>query len=73
MQTPYVAQVAVPVPSNPIPIEQLVKQMLAAKAADANADVSAWEREIDQRVYALYGLQAEKIRMIEESVLGGSA
>jgi hypothetical protein len=29
------------------------------------SDVSALEAEIDQRVYALYGLTAEEIRMVE--------
>jgi hypothetical protein len=28
--------------------------------------VSAWEREIDERVYRLYGLTAEEIKMVEE-------
>jgi hypothetical protein len=39
----------------------------AAKRADAAADVSAWEREIDERVYRLYGLTAEEIKLVEES------
>jgi hypothetical protein len=51
--------------------------ILAAKRADAAAEqpsrgatacqaVSAWEREIDERVYRLYGLTAEEIKMVEE-------
>ena len=31
------------------------------------ADTSALEREIDKRVYALYGLTAEEIKLVEES------
>lgn len=27
----------------------------------------AWEREIDERVYRLYGLRAEKIKIIKDS------
>jgi hypothetical protein len=32
---------------------------------DAEADVSAWEREIGQLVYALYGLTPEEIKIVE--------
>lgn len=35
---------------------------LAAKRADAGA----WEREIDQLVYRLYGLTPEEIKIVEE-------
>jgi len=45
---------------------KLVERILAAKRADAAADVSAWEREIDERVYRLYGLAAEEIKIVEE-------
>jgi hypothetical protein len=31
------------------------------------ADTSAREREIDERVYRLYGLTAEEIKILEES------
>jgi hypothetical protein len=31
----------------------------------AAADVSAWEREIDRLVYALYGLTEEEIAIVE--------
>ena len=34
---------------------------------DAEADVSALEREIDQLVYALYGLTPEEIQIVEGS------
>jgi len=36
-----------------------------AKRADPEADVSAWEREIDERVYRLYGLTQEEIAIVE--------
>ena len=34
----------------------LVERILAAKRANPAADTTAWEREIDQRVYRLYAL-----------------
>ena len=49
------------------PLSGLVARILAAKQRDAEADVSAWEREIDQLVYALYGLTPEEIQIVEEA------
>ena len=37
------------------------------KRIDAGADTSALEREIDELVYALYGLTPEEIKIVEES------
>ena len=45
----------------------LVDKILAAKRANPQADTSAWEREIDERVYRLYGLTAAEIKIVEES------
>ena len=42
-----------------------VDRILAAKQRDAEADVSALEREIDELVYALYGLTPEEIKTVE--------
>jgi hypothetical protein len=47
-------------------IVKLVERILAAKRAGPNADTSAWEREIDDRVYRLYGLTPEEIKIVEE-------
>lgn len=47
------------------PIITLVDRILAAKRADVNADTRAWEREIDELVYELYGLTAEEKRTVE--------
>ncbi len=47
------------------PIISLVDKILAAKKADAEADTSAWEAEIDQLVYELYGLTEEEIKIVE--------
>mgnify|MGYP007051604404 CR=1 FL=1 len=43
-----------------------MERILAAKRADAGTDVTAWEREIDERVYRLYGLTKEEIKIVEE-------
>jgi adenine-specific DNA-methyltransferase len=43
----------------------LVDNILAAKRADPSADTSAWEREIDQLVYRLYGLTPEAIKIVK--------
>jgi hypothetical protein len=43
----------------------LVERILAAKQRDAEADVSALEREIDELVYALYGLTPEEIKLVD--------
>jgi hypothetical protein len=46
-------------------INPLVDRILAAKRADAKADTSKWEREIDELVYELYGLTEEEKRTVE--------
>jgi hypothetical protein len=43
----------------------------AAKRTDAAADVSVWEREIDERVYRLYGLTPAEIKVVDESTRRG--
>ena len=48
-------------------IIDLVDQILTAKHADPDADVSALEAEIDQLVYQLYELTPEEIRMVVHS------
>ena len=54
-------------------VDTLVDRILAAKAADPAADTSAWEREIDQRVYKLYGLTAEEIEIVEGASVSAKA
>ena len=49
------------------PIIDLVDQILTAKHADPDADVSALEAEIDQLVYELYELTPEEIGMVVRS------
>jgi len=45
----------------------LVERVLAAKGASAAANVSAWKRRIDQRVYRPYGLTPEEIKIVDEA------
>jgi hypothetical protein len=42
-----------------------VNQILAARKEDLKADVTDWEREIDERVYRLYGLTKDEIAILE--------
>jgi len=48
-------------------LDEKVSQILIAKKQDPNADTNALEREIDQLVYALYGLTEKEIQIIEVS------
>ena len=54
-------------PDEQKPFIKLVDRILAAKQRDAEADVSALEREIDELVYALYGLTPEEIKIVERA------
>jgi hypothetical protein len=52
-------------PKHQAELEKLVERIMSAKQTDPAADVTALEREIDERVYKLYGLTAEEIRIVE--------
>ena len=52
-------------PESQRPFELVVDQILSAKQSDPGADTTALEREIDQMVYALYGLTAAEIAIVE--------
>ena len=47
------------------PFIRLVDEILAAKAAVADADTGELEREIDRLVYGLYGLTEEEVKAVE--------
>jgi hypothetical protein len=47
--------------------------VLAAKRQNPAADTSGLEREIDQQVYALYGLTPEEIQIVESASVPTSA
>lgn len=67
----------IPVPSatreQQAPIIALVDKILEAKRGNADADTSAWEAEIDRLVYALYGLTAEEIALVENQRDAGAS
>jgi hypothetical protein len=48
-------------------IIELVKSILTAKKENANADITKYDQELDQLVYALYGLTSEEIAIVEGS------
>ncbi len=58
---------------NKQPIEHLVEQILAAKRDNAEADVTAEEKEIDRLVYEIYGLTADEIDVVQEVSKGVDA
>jgi hypothetical protein len=66
---PYIETIPIPAapPEKQNAMVRLVDRVLAAKQRNAEADVSALEREIDQLVYALYGLTPEEIKLIEDT------
>ncbi len=49
--------------SDRVAIEKLLDRRLAARGQDCQP----WESEINDRVYRLYGLTREEIRIVEES------
>ncbi|RPH99932.1 MAG: hypothetical protein EHM71_17990 [Zetaproteobacteria bacterium] len=52
--------------SVPAALVGLGERILTAKRPSPSADTTALEREIDQQVYALYGLTPEGIKIVEE-------
>ena len=63
----YVSQIAIPeaTEAEKAEIEAKVEQILALKKADAQADTSRLEREIDELVYQLYELTDEEIAIVK--------
>ena len=55
-------------PEQQKPIIELVDQILDAKLANLEGDVSSLENEIDKLVYGLYGLTPDEIAIVEGSV-----
>ena len=43
----------------------MINFLFAAKKADLSADTKEWEKQIDQKVYKLYGLTPEEIAIVE--------
>ena len=44
-----------------------VAKIVAAKSRGSEAEVAKLEREMDEQVYAIYGLTADEILAVEES------
>jgi hypothetical protein len=65
----YISQLPIPAapPAEQSALEALVARILKARLANTAADVSAQEREIDDRVYRLYGLSKDEIKLVEEA------
>ena len=66
----YVGKIPIPevISEKQEPIIELADEILAAKSADIEADVSDLEKEIDKLVYALYDLTPDEIAIVEGSV-----
>lgn len=60
----YLKQVMIPSDSDGN-IITLVNDILQTKRLNSEADTSSLEREIDQRVYQLYGLTDDEIAIVE--------
>ena len=54
-------------------IVNLVDKIMAAKKSDPSADTTVWEREVDERVYRLYGLTKAEIATVEGQIASQSA
>jgi hypothetical protein len=48
-------------------IKELVDQIILAKEIDSSADTLVLENKINQKVYALYGLDSEEIQTVEDA------
>ncbi len=49
-------------------IEELVDKILCAKKVNPQADTSEFEKQINYKVYELYGLNYQEMKIIEESI-----
>ena len=63
----YVKQVRIPTVTKEQQQEiiSLVDEILEAKKTDASADTTELEKQIDQKVYKLYGLNPGEINIVE--------
>jgi len=44
-----------------------VDQILTAKRANANGDISTLEQKLDEAISRLYGLPSEEIKIVEDA------
>jgi hypothetical protein len=70
LQWPIMREFPIPLAERPQhdALVALVERILKAKRSDGAADTAALEREIDERVYRLYGLTAEEIQIVEKAI-----
>ena len=61
----YIKTVPIPQPNHVEKLEVIVNQIIETKKQNPTADTTALEKEIDQMVYALYGLTEEEIGIVE--------
>lgn len=45
--------------------KRMINFLFAAKKADSSTDTTEWEKQIDQKVYELYGLADDDIKIVE--------
>jgi adenine-specific DNA-methyltransferase len=66
----HISQIPIPVVSkeDQDKVGTLVEEISSLKSLDPAADTASLETEIDQLVYALYGLTAEEIALVEVGV-----
>ena len=43
----------------------MINFLFTAKKADSSTDTTEWEKQIDQKVYELYGLTPDEIAIVE--------
>ena len=65
----YISPIAIPNRPQDEGISNRVRQILDAKHANPEADVSELENEIDQIVYSLYNLTPDEIAIVEENAV----
>ncbi len=65
INTKLLEKVPIPLNNNDATLISIIDKILAAKKENPKAVTSAWEKEIDELVYALYGLNGEEIKMVK--------
>ena len=43
----------------------MINFLFAAKKANSSTDTTEWEKQIDHKVYELYGLSEDEIKIVE--------
>ncbi len=66
----YIGKIPIPIvtPAVQEPIIELADQIMAAKRDNPEVDTLKKQRKIDRLVYNLYGLEAEKQKIVQSSI-----